>query len=189
MCLAGANELVSLISHRHQVASGLYRLAQAICIQLSLVRLIRAKLACTRGSPKKQEPTMNRTRIMTAGFVLIMLGIQLNLVRSYELTPRFTNFLSENGNGLVTSTDPTNMIGQSNQFGQPNQFSLPNQSTVVNQQFNSPYYQASYPAGAPLLASQNPSVARFVTPPTWLCWPVLFLGAVVFLHGFGKRTD
>lgn len=120
---------------------------------------------------------MRRTSIMTTGFALIFIGIQLNLIESYQLTPRFTNFLSENGGGIVTV--PANNVAQ------PSQFSLPSQ---VNQQFNTPYYQASA-SSPPYNANLQSGATRVITPPTWLCWPVLFLGAVVFLHGLGKRRD
>ncbi len=105
---------------------------------------------------------MRRRSIMVLGFVLIFLGVQLNLVESYELTPRFSNFLSENGQ-------------------------VTNPVMLPNQEFNSPYYQASYSnsqINQPVSLSGNVTT---ITPPRWLCWPALFLGAVVFLHGFAKR--
>lgn len=104
---------------------------------------------------------MRRSSIMTLGFVLIFLGIQLNLVQSYELTPRFSNFLSENGQMSNVAT--------------------------TNQKFNSPYYQASYPNVKVNQPNLFPGNVKTITPPTWLCWPVLFFGAVIFLHGLGKR--
>ena len=106
---------------------------------------------------------------MTLGFVLIFFGIQLNLVESYELTPRFSNFLSENGGGGVMQ---------------------PATNVVNTQQYNSPYYQASYPSNIPYSQSNlssAPGYVKTITPPSWLCWPVLFLGAVLFLHGLSKR--
>ncbi len=38
---------------------------------------------------------MRRTSIMTLGLVLIFIGIQLNLVDTYVLTPRFSNLLAD----------------------------------------------------------------------------------------------
>jgi len=99
---------------------------------------------------------------MTTGFVLIFLGTQLALVDSYLLTPRISNFLSENGRSVAVPAPP--VVAQTNQ--------------------NSPYSQIGYqqPAIAPaLIATSSPQ--QTITPPKWLCWPMLFCGTVVFLHG------
>lgn len=108
---------------------------------------------------------------MTLGLVLIFIGVQLNFVQSYELTPRFSNFLSENGGPIG---GPTPLI------------------TTNNGQYNSPYMQASFPNATlnpnQSIAALAPVGLRTINVPTWLCWPVLFLGAVVFLHGFSKRS-
>ena len=103
---------------------------------------------------------------MTIGFVLILMGIQLNLVESYELTPRFSNFLSE--------------------YNDSEDYS----AAAANQQFNSAYYQASFPnPNNQKLTAFSPMAVKTVTPPSWICWPVLFFGAVMVLHGFAKRHD
>ena len=107
---------------------------------------------------------MRRTKIMTIGFVLIFLGIQLNLIESYELTPRFSNFLSETGDA-----------------------SFP---TSLNEPVNTPYYQAAFRSQPKFgSAGVTPGYLKTITPPKWICWPVLFLGTVVFLHGFAKRRS
>jgi hypothetical protein len=122
------------------------------------------------------DQAMRRTSVMTLGFVLIFVGIQLNLVESYVLTPRISSFLSEQA-----SSNPSDLLttgGASNR----------------NAAFNSPYYQTSYPAGGNLLNRQNTSTLGFgapktIRPPSWICWPVLFLGTVVFLHGFSMKRE
>lgn len=113
---------------------------------------------------------MRRNSTMTLGFVLILIGIQLNVVQSYELTPRFSNFLSENG-GSVVSNQQT--------------------AAALNQPFNSPYYQASHQNVTYNQASAGVVTGnvKTITTPNWLCWPVLFLGAVIFLHGIARRRD
>ena len=113
------------------------------------------------------ELLMRRTAMMTTGFVLIFLGIQLNLVQSYTLTPRFSNFLSENASA--------NMAPQA----------------IPNTPYNSPYYQASFGTSDPRIAPAFAPAAppKTISPPTWLCWPVLFLGMVLFLHGFSMRRN
>ena len=113
---------------------------------------------------------MRRSSTMTLGFVLILIGIQLNVIQSYELTPRFSNFLSENGGKVAVAP------------------AAPNSANVPA---DSPYYQASFSNNAnPAPAVGNPAgTIRSITTPRWMCWPVLFLGAVVFLHGLGKPVN
>jgi hypothetical protein len=110
---------------------------------------------------------MRRGSTMTFGFVLILIGIQLNVVQSYQLTPRFSNFLSENGGPRS------------------------NEQASLNQPFDSPYYQASFEntSYTQPVAVSAPAPIKVISTPNWLCWPVLFLGAVVFLHGVSKHRD
>ena len=106
---------------------------------------------------------------MTLGFVLIFLGIQFALVDSYQLTPRIANFLSEQGS--IPQLVPPQVVQNS------------------NQRPYSPYSQAGYQVpqqqAPPLVTSISPE-RRTITPPRWLCWPMLFCGTVVLLHGLGK---
>lgn len=105
---------------------------------------------------------------MTLGFVLIFIGIQLAIVDSYVLTPRVANFLSENGT-LEPALQPT-------------------QPQAQNPYAASPFNQISYQQSAvPVVASTLNQ--RKITPPGWLCWPMLFWGTVVFIHGFSKPRD
>ncbi len=117
---------------------------------------------------------------MTLGFVLVFIGIQLNLVETYVLTPRVSNFLMENAPREDPQSASYSMSGNAN-----------------NPAFNSPYYQASYPGGGSL-ANQQPTAGigqtmlgtpKSFSPPNWLCWPVLFLGTVVFLHGLSVQRE
>ena len=101
---------------------------------------------------------------MALGFFLVFFGIQLRMVERYTMTPRMANFFTSDGVLRANLTSPA-------------------PSTVPT--VSSPYYQASYSTAAPTINVAAPS--RDLVPPRWLCWPVLFLGAVVFLHGFGKR--
>lgn len=115
---------------------------------------------------------MSRTSLITMGFLLIFLGIQLNVVKSFTMTRRVSNFLSDNFAGTP---------------GGPNVASpIPSPQFDANRQnYNSPYYQASYGNNtaqfqrAPAFGVGN----RTVNPPHWICWPVLFFGAVLLLQG------
>lgn len=136
------------------------------------------------------EKPMRRTSVMTMGFVLIFIGIQFNLVETYVLTPRFSSFLSEHAS-------PVQPQGFVNGLVNPNS-GIVDPSIAQNSIQNSPFYQASYPGSQPVNIAMNGPINRtvpnyaapkVVTPPNWLCWPILFLGTVVFLHGFSMRRD
>jgi hypothetical protein len=117
---------------------------------------------------------MRRISAMTLGFVMVFIGIQLNLVETYVLTPRFSNFLSENASPGEIPTLAT----QNQQANNP--------------AYNSPYYQASFSGNVPTMSQQmgpRPTGPKIVSPPGWLCWPILFLGTVVFLHGLSLRRE
>jgi hypothetical protein len=96
-------------------------------------------------------------KMMTLGFVLMMFGVQLNLVESFELTPRFSTFLSEHG----SQTNPPSAITGTN---------------------SSPYLQASFDRTAQQTITIAPKTT-VVSPPKWLCWPALFFGTVLVLQG------
>jgi hypothetical protein len=102
---------------------------------------------------------MQRMKMMTLGFFLILFGIQLNLVDSVELSPRFATFLSE-------------------QHVTPSQLTDPNLTTTR-------FSQAAYGSAPaynqpPIRPSQRISE---ISIPKWLCWPAMFMGAVLVLQG------
>jgi len=104
---------------------------------------------------------------MALGFFLIFVGIQLNVVERYVMTPRTANLLSATGTAASTLNPPAD-------------YSLP-----ANTAYNSPYYQASYQT--PATTSSYLPASRELRPPRWLCWPVLFLGAVILISGITSR--
>ena len=110
---------------------------------------------------------MHRTTTMALGFFLIFLGIQLNVVERYVMTPRTANLMSANGD--ISDT----FGGSADNFQQ------------ANTAYDSPYYQASYQTPTPV-STYSPA-AREIRPPRWLCWPVLFLGAVILINGLTLR--
>jgi len=132
---------------------------------------------------------MRRTSIMATGFILIFIGIQLNLVETYTLTPRFSNLLSEHAS--VRPNPNNSSINLFNPQLNPN-----NGFTVQNfAQNNSPYSQASFPNRnnggglSPQQPLQTFGPPKVIRPPSWISWPVLFLGTVGFLHGLSMRRD
>lgn len=110
---------------------------------------------------------MHRTSTMALGFFLIFLGIQLNVVERYVMTPRTASLMSEDGTLRSTLREPIDNVRN------------------VNTAYDSPYYQASYQT--PTTISAYSPAAREIRPPRWLCWPVLFLGAVILINGLAVR--
>lgn len=118
---------------------------------------------------------MNRTLVMTLGFLLVFFGIQLNVVDSYVLTPRMATFVSDQfsdkpliGNTAIVNPRTGQFQTGSSQAGS--------------------FAQAGYsPNDAALRIPQAPTVNRVIRPPGWLGWPFMFLGAVFFLNGLAIR--
>lgn len=107
---------------------------------------------------------MSRTSIMTIGFLLIMMGIKLNLIESYVLSPSATRFWMER------IEDPTvAMQAGYNPYGQ------------TTAPVPSLFQQASFGLSNPALPQKT------LTPPQWLCWPTFFFGFVLLLHGASLR--
>ncbi len=117
---------------------------------------------------------MSRSTIMTTGFLFILLGIQLNFVETYTLTPRATKFWAER---LADPVDLTPL------------------QTTANGNFNSPFSQASSGNGAFGTNRQQAAArpmflrAKQITTPDWICWPIMFVGAVFCLQGILLKRD
>ena len=58
---------------------------------------------------------------------------------------------------------------------------LQDQSQISQNGAAPSYYRAAY---NPVV---TPTTQKRISPPTWLCWPTLFLGVVLFLHGIALR--
>ena len=135
---------------------------------------------------------MSKLSSMTIGLVLIFVGLQLMMVKSYTLSPTGTRFMQQemqtespqpnNGGGLFT--------GIFRSSGQNNNASQAGQSW--------PYYRASsastsatgvpaYQASTSQTNNQWVGQTKKLAPPRWLAWPPLFLGIVLFLHGIALR--
>lgn len=126
---------------------------------------------------------MSKIASMTIGLVLIFVGIQLFMVKSFLLTPTATSFLAEHFHQNSDS-----------RFANPG--IIPGGNNLTNGQSASgwPFYQASQstavgvPAGFASLGSVTPPGYRHrLVPPKWVTWPALFVGVVFFLHGLALR--
>lgn len=153
---------------------------------------------------------MSRISMMTFGLLLILIGVQLNLVESFVLTPRATAKWNNRTNRSVlgtTETVPGNYRVTSNGYFQSSEaarnrlngnafqannqrdytYSIPSYQRAPTSQV--PAYQSSY--GRPANANIGAVAAyggpqKMLTPPPWFCWPPIFLGSVLFLFGAAK---
>lgn len=114
---------------------------------------------------------MSRTSIMTIGILLILMGIKFNLVESYQLSPQATRFWMERVEDPAIAQQ---QALQANRFGG---YQMPTYN---------PYQQASFPNQGIVEPVIN-WPPKVITPPSWLCWPVFFVGAVMLLHGLSLR--
>ncbi len=127
---------------------------------------------------------MSKVAAMTIGLILIFMGIQLFMVKSYLLTPTATSFLAENfnqnGESRFSGNSPVNLGS-----------SAPPQSAQ-----NWPYYPTGQSvSGSSAVPSRYGSYANMpprgyqhrVVPPKWVTWPALFMGVVFFLHGLALK--
>ena len=111
---------------------------------------------------------------MMMGFLLIFIGIQLNLVQTFTLSQRATSFWYESIEDLPADVAPVQATG--------------------NGYDNSPFKQAStgsqqsyLPATTQSAASAVVTRPKQITPPDWVCWPFIFIGAASVFYGLVLR--
>ena len=144
---------------------------------------------------------------MTLGILLVLVGIQMNLVESFVLTPRATyawnnrvllnykyetvpgNYI-QTTNGYFRGSDvvaSNNIAGSGRDFttSQPNLVPYSTPTYQRSPGARVPAYQSSYDRGA--VAGNYAGPQKMLTPPRWFCWPPVFLGTVVFLFGAATR--
>ena len=99
---------------------------------------------------------MGRSRLMTIGFLLILIGIQLYGVRTYYLTPQAAKFVRQR---IIEVEDASVADSASSQF------------------FTTGYNRTTGDSSA------EPTPNQEVLPPSWLKWAALFAGSVLLLQG------
>ena len=123
---------------------------------------------------------MSRSSIMTGGVLLVLLGIQLNFVDTYVMSSQFTDFCNERFSAPLFLEEVPVAQEESTNFGSG--FGFGNNNQNLSQPI--PTSQASFSMNA--LDEDTASGSgelKQITPPSWMCWPLIFLGAVLFLHG------
>ena len=187
---------------------------------------------------------MSRSTFVTTGVLAILLGIQMNFVDSFVLTPRATKFWQSRFKSSVFQTQPLDNLAsglpnlngsdtrgylpnadsnntafaqnpayRAQQYGRqyaPQQYQQYSRSFARNNYpFNTPNYAnrqsflpgnnrsafsggavpalpAGYSSAGPL--NQVANIGQFgpaktITPPRWISWASIFLGAVLFIYG------
>ncbi len=100
---------------------------------------------------------MGRFRLMTAGILLVLIGVQLYCVRAYHISPAAAKFVKQR---IIEVDEAT----------------AANPTTAPY--FSTGFFSQRYAAGAQSLTS-----SQAVNPPSWLKWAALFAGSVLFLQG------
>lgn len=140
---------------------------------------------------------MSKFSSMTVGLVLILIGIQFFMIKSYLLTPSATRFMAEhmsqntesrfsaNANGQVANLTTPGTTGTWGQAGQQWPYYNTSSNTAVygNASTIVPQRSTSYADTMP------PGYQHRIVPPQWIVWPALFLGTVLFLHGLALRSN
>lgn len=125
---------------------------------------------------------MSKVASMTIGLVLIFMGAQFFMVKSYLLTPTATSFMAEHFNENSDSQFSSEIGNLASNSPGPSAQSWP-------------YYQSSQSSSAggvpsrfgSFVNSPPPGYQHRLVPPKWVTWPTLFMGVVFFLHGLALR--
>jgi hypothetical protein len=143
---------------------------------------------------------------MTIGLVLIFLGLQLVIVKSWYLSPTAARFLREDlqgGNRLATGSGNDESLfggifespsGRNNSIaGSPSGQSWPYYRSSQggnggSAEWNTGTYRnSSFSSESTAGTSGVVGSGQRIVPPRWVSWPPLFLGIVFFLHGLALR--
>ncbi|MDP1563111.1 MAG: hypothetical protein Q8M16_17160 [Pirellulaceae bacterium] len=120
----------------------------------------------------------NRNHYMTVGFLMILAGFHFRVIESFVLTPQATKFLHEQQDGL----ELTGSVYKENGEKVANQNSggmfLPQYQTV-SQSGRTGLTTAGYTRSETV----TDNAKKIITPPTWMGWPMIYIGAVLALFG------
>jgi hypothetical protein len=123
----------------------------------------------------------NRNHYMTVGFLMILCGFHFRVVESFVLTPQATKFLADQQGGFELTGS---VISEQN-------------DRVTSNAGGGflPSYQSSNGgpnwslASAPKPAPSGEVSQKVITPPNWMGWPMIYLGAVTALFGMTMQKN
>jgi len=113
---------------------------------------------------------------MTVGFLMVFCGFHFRVVESFVLTPQATRFINEQQDGLELTGDlySDSSLGAVNRDGS----FLPNYRQA-SQAGNRPLSNASFSR----MTAEPTEEKKVITPPNWMGWPMIYVGAVLILFG------
>lgn len=117
----------------------------------------------------------NRNHYMTVGFLMIFCGFHFRVVESFVLTPQATKFLNEQQDGFELTGS---VISEQND----------RVTTNATGGFLPSYQSAGSGSNWSLASASKPVDSgevskKVITPPNWMGWPMIYLGAVTALFG------
>lgn len=123
----------------------------------------------------------NRNHYMTVGFLMIYSGFHFRVVESFVLTPQATKFLNDQQDGFELTGSVIN---------QPNDRVTTNSAGGFLPSYQSPGNGSNWSlASASKPAADNEVGKKIITPPNWMGWPMIYLGAVVALFGMTMQKN
>lgn len=124
----------------------------------------------------------SRAHYLTAGFLMMFVGLHFRIVESFVLTPQATSFIEEHSEGFDIGGDTYTTPDFANGSANPALFT-PTYQQASSQ--NAPQWQS---VGFGQKVEDALASRKTITPPTWLGWPMICAGAVLWLFGFTAPT-
>jgi hypothetical protein len=118
----------------------------------------------------------NRNHYMTVGFLMIFSGFHFRVVESFVLTPEATKFLNEQHDGLELTGS---VIDQAGSRPLANNGSFLSQNQFASQSGSPTWNTAGYVRPT----TEKIGEQKVVTPPNWMGWPMIYVGAILTLFG------
>lgn len=119
----------------------------------------------------------NRNHYMTVGFLMVLSGFHFRVVESFVLTPQATRFLNEQHDGLELTGSVYKEDG--NKVAATSGTTTWAQYQPVSQTGRTGTMTAGYTKSETVTGAPK----KVITPPTWMGWPMIYIGAVLALFG------
>jgi hypothetical protein len=119
----------------------------------------------------------NRNHYMTVGFLMILSGFHFRVVESFVLTSEATKFINEQHDGLELTGSVYPEDGQ--KVAATNNSMAWTQYQPASQTGRTGTMTTGYTKSETVTDSSN----KIVTPPNWMGWPMIYIGAVLALFG------
>lgn len=120
----------------------------------------------------------NRTHYMTVGFLMVFCGFHFRVVESFVLSPEATKFINEQHDSLQLTG---NVYDASPNAG----------STMLGYQNASATKAPNTTTAGFVRSTTSPEgvTQKIVTPPNWMGWPMIYVGAILALFGLTMQKE